>query len=138
MADSPALPHPRSHISLNMRNSVGGRKRFITGIARVPDGSTLRQELCYDQDYLELNASIVQPSLKRVTAGRPGSAITDANGNPKVAPVTWNWSVGWYHNTWRLNTDGSVCMTRFEAWTMSQHDFSATYVHDYILRADLL
>lgn len=95
------------------------------------------------RDYIELNASIVQPSLKRINGGQifkyvDGSLITDAQGNVKSAPITWNWSVGWYHNQWRLNADGSVCMSRFEAWTMSQHDFSATFTHDYVLSARLL
>lgn len=94
-------------------------------------------------DYIELNASIVQPAIKRVNGGLPflyvdGSPITDAVGIPKIAPYTWNWSVGWYHNQWRRNVDGSVCMTRFEAWTMSQHDFSATFTHDAVLDASLL
>ncbi len=123
------------YASVSANNYANFSRHIITNVVMTPSP--------VNSNLMEFNASIVQPSLKRVTGGQPfkyvdGSLITDDRGNVKSAPITWNWSVGWYHNQWRLNADNSVCMTRFEAWTMSQHDFSATFVHDYILDAKLL
>jgi hypothetical protein len=56
----------------------------------------------------------------------------------KQNPIVWAMSIGWYHNTWRQNHDGSLCMTRFEAWTTSDHTFPGAFGENFVLNAHQL
>lgn len=68
-----------------------------------------------------LNASIDQMQIKWVK---------DSAG---VKIPTFSHSVGWYHNTWVVLPDNTVCMSDFQAWTIGNFDQPNTNAYNIVL-----